>query len=311
MLLNVWMPHSGYEQAQVAAAHTAIGDLVCKWKASNYNVLAAGDWDAAVQADQRSSSSARTEHTDKVFRDMLVLTSLSEHTHCIEASWESTTGLSYARIDHVLLKDTSLALQCKVLRDATTSDHHALLVTLTPDVGCWNSGQHKPIVCREQLNFTEIDNLAPGFQTKMLEALSTLLASVPLEVVEQTMFTVAKGVFGLQKVPTGGKPFINHVVLAMKKAIRTLHTLLKKYTHPPSCSPQQTSDSPSALWDKLKTNLTLAGCKEQAAKFFTQLDADAALPDAWTTMSSTDAVSAIRQCTAALRVSIRKGGRRF
>jgi hypothetical protein len=70
---------------------------------------------AAVQADQRSSSSVLTGHTDKVFRDMLAQTSLSEHTHCIEASWESTTGLSYARIDHVLLTNTSLVLQCKVL----------------------------------------------------------------------------------------------------------------------------------------------------------------------------------------------------
>ncbi len=108
MLLNVWMPHSSYEQTQVALVHKATGDLVCRWKASNCNVLAAGDWNAAVQADQRSSSSVRTEHTDKVFRDMLAQTSLSEHMHCIEASWESTTGLSYARIDHVLLTNTSL-----------------------------------------------------------------------------------------------------------------------------------------------------------------------------------------------------------
>jgi hypothetical protein len=50
------------------------------------------------------------------------------------------------------------------------------------------------------------------------------------------MFTVAREVFGLQKVPTGGKPFINHAVLAM---IDSSLLFIVKHNEPPKTTSRQ------------------------------------------------------------------------
>ncbi len=43
------------------------------------------------------------------------------------------------------------------------------------------------------------------------------------------MLTVAKEVFGVRKSMPNRKPFLNHAVLNVKKAIRTLRQLLRQY----------------------------------------------------------------------------------
>jgi hypothetical protein len=83
---------------------------------------------------------------------------------------QSHNGKSCARIDHSLVSDASMVHTCKVVHEPTSSDHHALLITLQHDFGSWTSGQHKPISVLQQLNLTELDNLSPVFQQKLEEA---------------------------------------------------------------------------------------------------------------------------------------------
>jgi hypothetical protein len=116
----------------------------------------------------------------------------------------------------------------------TSSDHHALLITLQHDFGSWTSGQHKPISVRQQLNLTELDNLSPIFQQKLEEACAD---ADDLEKLELAMFKVAAEVYGLKPAPTGARPFISHAVLSSRRssghsvnsAVTTLTMSLRRY----------------------------------------------------------------------------------
>ena len=130
------------------------------------------------------------------------------------------------------------------IKDFTTSDHHAVLVTFKPDAGCWNAGQHKPIVQCETLDLTELEDLAPEFQGR----LSPLLKECQdLAEVEDALWTIGVEVLGLQKQRSGRRPFLNHKVLLLKKAVCSLRQLLQAYARHSSQATLQ------CLWNQTQT----------------------------------------------------------
>jgi hypothetical protein len=240
------MPHSGYRVHELKAAHKAFGDMVLIWTQQKYTVLAVGDWNAAICTEHRPAPAsvpdlqpipgvkrfavpAETQGTraaDKAFQDMLSCTALKQITDDITPTWESSTGMVQARIDHALCTDSSIIFSCKVVHEVTSSDHSALRVYLQQDVGCWNAGQHKPIVTRQCLDFSELDNLAPEFQRKLTEIRDQC---TDLESLEKAMWDSGVHVCGLKPGNTGRKPFLNNRVLKLKQAIRAARTLLYMY----------------------------------------------------------------------------------
>ena len=76
---------------------------------------------------------------------------------------DSSNGKSQATLDHIVVSDLSLVQTMSLVQDVTQSDHHALLCSLKEEVGCWNAGQHQPVVLRPRLILDDLDNLAPMF----------------------------------------------------------------------------------------------------------------------------------------------------
>jgi hypothetical protein len=177
------------------------------------------------------------------------------------------------------------------LEQVTSSDHLALLCTLPEDIGCWNTGQHVPVIRQDRLNFADLDNLAPLFCAELegVRDQCTDLASL-----ERCMWTTAKDVFGLQKAG-GGKPYVNKTVLAFRKAIRVAKRLLRWYTRP-----DVVSDPPHAQWQDLHNRLQRAQCMAKVDSMFGH-DAPQ-----WQLMSPTSLKSALRQCIRDLRGDIRR-----
>ncbi len=249
---NVWMPHSGYRVHELEAAHKAFGDMVLTWKQQKYSVVAVGDWNAAICPEHRPPPTVTTDPlttpgvqhpgalattpgtraADKAFRDMMSRTALQKITDDVTPTWESSTGTVQAHIDHALCTDCSIIFRSDVVHEVTSSDHSALWVVLQRDVGCWNAGQHKRIVTRPCLDFSELDNLAPEFQRKLTEVQGEC---VDLESLEKAMWASGVNVCGLKQGNTGRKQFLNNRVLKLKQAIRAARTLLYVYNRGVVC----------------------------------------------------------------------------
>ena len=289
VLANIWMPHSGYSAEAVQRAHTAFGDLMNTWKSSGHEVLAAGDWNATVTDDQRSVVPCNPV-PDQAFRQMLVKTGLKPMTVSTEPTWTSSSGRTFATLDHILFTNAGTAASVVMQHEVTSSDHQALLCTLKEDVGCWNVGQHVPVVRQDRLNLSDLDNLVPLF-------CSTIDAHqdkcTDLESLERQMWNTAQEVLGLQK-QAGGKPFLNKAVAALRKAIKVARRLLRFYSHAP-----HTKATHAATWQELGQRLTTANASAQAAIFFGDPDPH------WPTMTRTTLKSALKQCVYDLRETIR------
>ena len=289
VLANVWMPHSGYSSESIQAAHEAFSELAARWKREGYAVLASGDWNATADDSQRSAP-ARNPVPDVAFRRMLDTTGLVIPSQVLEPTWYSSDGSTTATLDHILVTDRAV-VSTFALEQVTSSDHLALLCTLPEDIGCWNTGQHVPVIRQDRLNFADLDNLTPLFCAELegVRDQCTDLASL-----ERCMWTTAKDVFGLQKA-AGGKPYVNKTVLALRKAIRVAKRLLRWYSRP-----DEVSDPPREQWQDLHDRLLRAQCVAKADSMFGH-DAPQ-----WQLMSHTSLKSALRQCIRDLRGDIRR-----
>ena len=190
---------------------------------------------------------------------MLRTTGLESLSLNLGPTWESHDSHISATLDHILVTDRAMVSSYALKREVTCSDHQAVLCTLDGDTGCWNIGQHVPVVRQDRLNLTNIDNLAPLFCSELERQRDrcTDLASL-----EQCMWTSAQAVFGVQKAG-GGKPFINKSTLALRKAIRVARRLLRLYS-----SRDDIGDPPCTQWQDLHDRLILAGCATHLDSLF-------------------------------------------
>ena len=152
------------------------------------------------------------------------------------------------------------------------------------------------MVMRPQLDFTELDNRAPIFATK-LKALVDQCSD--LTVMEEHMWTVATEVFGLLQPSMGGKPFLNQATLGMKKVIRTLQQLLRHCNRSPDRSPS------AALWDRLKARASLTGCTAECKAFFTLASEGVEQQDLWPAMPNKEVRAQVYKSIANIRLRIR------
>lgn len=294
LLTNVWMPHSGYPADIIRRAHLSVTEWVLSWKAKGYTVMAAGDWNATLTDSQRwgpSAAASQPKVTDVAFRTMLTTTGMLAPAECSSPTWESSTGTCQATLDHVVLTDCSLVKSVFLIHDITTSDHHALLCTLHEEFGSWNSGQHLPIIQQERLDLSNLDNLAPLFQSHLESA---QLQCTDLESLEKLMWESAKSVLGVVK-QARAKPYLTRTVLSLRKAIRVARRLQRLYT---------SSHAPSSLgdvWAGLQHWLQEAGNTSQLEVFFHTNPAD---PQQWAEMSADDVIQHLVQCVKELRASI-------
>ena len=167
---------------------------------------------------------------------------------------------------------------CKVVHDVTSSDHSALWVYLQLEVGCWNAGQHKPIVTRPCLDLSKIDNLAPEFQRK-LNAVRT--QCVDLESLEREMGAQATEVCGLKPSNTSRKPFLNNSALKLKTAIKGCRTLLYMYNRGGVVETKICSE-----WNSWKGKLVASDCVPLLLPFFTEGGSPGHQTEAWPHLGS-------------------------
>ena len=309
VLANIWMPHSGYKAVELEAAHQAFGDLVMAWKQQQYLVLAVGDWNAAIFPEHRPApdrpiergarphQTARTHAADQVFAQMRHATGLQPVTDDIQPTWESSNGMMRSRIDHALCTDGAVVYRCDIVPDVTSSDHSAVRVYLQEDIGCWNAGQHKPICTRPNLDFTELDNLAPEFQRKLGEAQAQCTDLVSLE---KAMWQAATEVYGIKPGNTGRKPFLNNKVLGLKRAIKVCRTLLYIYNRG-----NVNSSSIGNQWNLVRDRLTSSDCVPLLSAFFTEADESTASEEVWRTLTPDECKNEIQNCITSLRARIR------
>lgn len=90
-----------------------------------------------------------------------------------------------------------------------------VLCTLKEEAGGWNAGQHIPVTVQDRLDLSNLDNMAPLFQAQLTEVQSECTT---LEDLEQLMWDSAKQVLGVVR-QARAKPFLNHAVLSLRKAI--------------------------------------------------------------------------------------------
>ena len=115
------------------------------------------------------------------------------------------------------------------------------------------------------------------------------------------MWTVAKDVFGLLPGNSGRKPFLNHKVLKLKKAIRSFRTVLYLYNKDAS------DNARNNAWAKLSAQLTEADCQPQLEIFFGPPGEASAPPGKvpWNSMATEDRLKHIKDSITALRSLIR------
>jgi len=181
-----------------------------------------------------------------------------------------------------------------VIHEMTSSDHHALLVTLLDDECCWSSGQHKPVQLRARLDLEDLDNLAPEFQRRLTEIQDQCS---DLEATEVAMWNIGTEVLGLKKGNTGRKPYLSMTVVRLKKAIRAARTLLGMYRRGEQLDRLITS------WQKFRERLQTTDCKKQFEMFFTSSMSDS--PQPWELIDPAECPTVIQQNITDLRKAIK------
>ena len=232
IVVNGWMPHSGYSPQVIQGAHKSLENLISSWQRKQ-PTLVMGDFNATMTPDQRTGAektAGRIMVADRALREWIARQKMSEQAEDPrEMTWASlmTKGVE-GRLDHafasrdlktvrVLTKDPLVGL----------SDHKMIVAHLHSDHGTWLRRRTRLVPLPPRLDVTDWEEKESILQARMEGERGSMGQECTLEEVEGMMWRVGEEVLGVGSQGAGRKSKLHRdkASIRLKKEISSLKRL--------------------------------------------------------------------------------------